>query len=167
MTFEAASLPKDSREISEDYRRAMIRVVEDLFVVMLGASIRCCSAEAVPREEAITSLVNFKGADTGALWLRCSVRQARSIAALFMGGMETNREEELLDVMRELANIIGGNIRRSLPAGVSLGNPSVNLDRTADTNDRGFPEVVRTCFEWNGEAFSLNLGRGLGGSQCS
>ena len=159
MGFELVEIAPSGHATTEAYRHAMVGVVEELFQVMLGTEVRSCRSESVLADDAITSVVTFEGRCDGAVWFRCSVRQAKAIAGLFMGGQCAVDDEALVDVMRELANIIAGNLRRSMPHGARNGAPAVHRGRQGVIGEMIYPDILQTCFEWNGEAFSLNFGR--------
>ncbi|MBI1761625.1 MAG: chemotaxis protein CheX [Acidobacteria bacterium] len=76
--------------------------------------------------EMLMGSVHLHGDWNGAVTLNCSVTLARQLAAILFGVPEQSTTlEQTQDVLGELANIVGGNIKGLLPLPSQLSLPSV------------------------------------------
>ena len=69
----------------------------------------------------------------------------------------TSVQEDVNDVLGELANIIGGNVKAMLPAGCFLSLPQVVLAPASATT---YPSAVQVCGlhgTWHGEPVSITV----------
>lgn len=74
----------------------------------------------------MTSCVQITGEWEGAIVLYCSSNFAKRAAAIAFGMEEPEVQfEEMQDILGELANIIGGNIKSLVPGSCQLSLPSV------------------------------------------
>ena len=78
--------------------------------------------------------MSITGSWTGHVVYACSTVAARRAAAAFLA-MESDEvsQEDLSDVLGELANIVGGNVKAMLPPGCFLSLPQVVLAPEAAT----------------------------------
>ena len=68
----------------------------------------------------------FAGTWKGDLVLECHWPQARCFAQRFLQTEDIDEfSEDIPSTVAELANIIAGNLKSVLPAGVSIGTPSI------------------------------------------
>ena len=131
--FTTGKLPSD--EIREkinsvDVGTTVINSVIDVFYTMLSMEIE--SIQEVPadfREEKRTvGTVSFAGDVHGLFNIQVNDTFARKMAAAMLG-IEENEigdEEEVFDVIRELSNIIGGNLKSSfVDVGLSLNSNNI------------------------------------------
>jgi chemotaxis protein CheX len=100
--------------------------------------------------------VSLTGAWDGHVLVSCSVEAARQAAAAFLG-MEPEEvgTEDMTDVMGELANIVGGNVKSMLPPATGLSLPHVVTGAGSH-----FPMTRRICElagTWQGEPFSISM----------
>jgi chemotaxis protein CheX len=74
----------------------------------------------------LMGLVHLNGDWEGIVTLNCSAALARQLAATLFGiSVQSTTSEQTQDVLGELANIVGGNIKRLLPESSQLSLPSV------------------------------------------
>jgi chemotaxis protein CheX len=74
----------------------------------------------------MTSCVQITGAWEGAVALYCTLSLGRKVAAAaFDKTLEAVADEDMQDILGELANIAGGNIKSMLPGPCQLSLPSV------------------------------------------
>jgi chemotaxis protein CheX len=111
-----------------------------------------------PREatKAVSASVSLTGAWHGHVVVTCSSEAARHAAAAFLA-MESEEvgEEDIADVMGELANIVGGNVKSMLPAATLVSLPHV----VNGANNR-FPTTRQICElagTWLDEPFSISM----------
>jgi len=110
---------------------------------------------------AVSASVSLTGGWHGHVVVSCSSGAARHAAAAFLA-MEAgeDRDEDMTDVMGELANIVGGNVKSMLPAATLVSLPHV----VNGANNR-FPTTRRICElsgTWLDEPFSISMWQGRG-----
>jgi chemotaxis protein CheX len=106
----------------------------------------------------VHSSVSITGSWSGHVVYASSTGAARRAAAAFLA-MEPDEvsEEDLSDVLGELANIVGGNVKAMLPPGAFLSLPQVVLAPAAATK---YPNAVRISGVygvWEGEPVSFSM----------
>jgi len=112
----------------------------------------------------LTACVQISGPWNGALVIRCGVDTARTAASLMLE-MESGEasDEELADVVGELANMIGGNVKALVPQPARLGLPSVVEGKEYSMHLPGSRVVSRLGFEWRGAPIVVLL---MQGGEC-
>jgi chemotaxis protein CheX len=106
----------------------------------------------------VHSSVSITGSWHGHLVYACSQLAAKKAAAAFLA-MEPEEvgQEDVSDVLGELANIVGGNVKAMLPAGCFLSLPTVVL---ASQTASYFPSAERISGlygTWDGEPVSISM----------
>ncbi|MEV6600658.1 chemotaxis protein CheX [Actinoplanes sp. NPDC051346] len=106
----------------------------------------------------VHSAVSITGTWHGHLVYACSMQAAKKSAAGFLAmGMDEVGQEDISDVLGELANIVGGNVKAMLPAGCFLSLPTVVL---APDTASYYPsaEVLSGLYGiWDGEPISITM----------
>ena len=107
----------------------------------------------------VSASVSLTGAWDGHVLVSCSAEAARHAAAAFLS-MESAEvgTEDMTDVMGELANIVGGNVKSMLPAATAVSLPHV----VNGANNR-FPTTRQICElsgTWLDEPFSISMWQG-------
>jgi chemotaxis protein CheX len=108
----------------------------------------------------VHSSVSITGAWTGYVVYACSTVAAKHAAAAFLA-MEVDEvgSEDLTDVLGELANIVGGNVKAMLPPGCFLSLPQVVL---APETTAIYPNASRISGVyglWEGEPVNVSMWR--------
>ena len=113
------------------------QTVEAVFLNMMNLEVSPSDAPWAPSHDQLTSAVHLSGVWNGALLFECDRRQACQFAGRFLS-MDPPEAvtDDVRDVLGELANMIGGNIKSAVAAGLSLSMPSVT-----DGSDYG----LRVC----------------------
>ena len=111
----------------------------------------------------VHSSVSITGSWTGHLVYASSTQAARRAAAAFLA-MEPDEvsEEDLSDVLGELANIVGGNVKAMLPPGALLSLPQVVM---APESAARFPNTERISGVyglWEDEPVSISMWQSRG-----
>jgi len=110
----------------------------------------------VPPATEVSASVSLTGAWHGHVVITCSARAARRAAAAFLA-MEPAEvsDEDMTDVMGELANIVGGNVKSMLPPATAVSLPHV----VTGASNR-FPTTRQICAlsgTWGDEPFSISM----------
>jgi chemotaxis protein CheX len=106
----------------------------------------------------VHSSVSITGSWTGHVVYASSTAAARRAAGAFLA-MEAEEvsEEDVSDVLGELVNIVGGNVKAMLPPGAHLSLPQVSL---APESTARFPNASRISGVygvWDGEPVSISM----------
>lgn len=102
-----------------------------------------------------SSWVTVTGPWNGVVVLTCAADGTADLArsVLQMGPGEEPTEEDVDDVLRELANILGGNVKSLLPGPSSLGLPETGTPPVrADDED-----TCRVTASWRGHDLAITI----------
>jgi chemotaxis protein CheX len=104
----------------------LAQIVESVFAAMLGIEAVECETPWFPGADRLTSAVHLAGDWNGAVLLECDRRQACRFAGRFLSMDPSDTVDDVVrDVLGELANMIGGNLKCVLGRGILLSMPSV------------------------------------------
>ncbi len=106
----------------------------------------------------VHSSVSITGAWQGAVVFASSTAAARQAAAAFLA-MEPDEvtQEDVSDVLGELANIVGGNVKAMLPPGCLLSLPQVVLAPDSASRYPSAVQVSGLYGTWRGEPVSVTM----------
>ena len=106
----------------------------------------------------VHSSVSITGSWTGYVVYASSIAAARRAAAAFLA-MEPDEvsDEDLSDVLGELANIVGGNVKAMLPPGAFLSLPQVVLAPEATARYPNAQRISGVYGIWDGEPVSISM----------
>jgi CheY-specific phosphatase CheX len=99
-------------------------IVESVFLAMLGLGAQRDGPPWFADPNRLTAAVHMAGNWNGALLVECSREQAAEFARRFLR-MDSPDNDVVRDVLGELANMIGGNLKCVLSRGITLSMPSV------------------------------------------
>ncbi len=88
------------------------QIVESVFITMMDLEVSPSGTPWSPSHDQLTSAVHLSGDWNGALLFECDRRQACQFAGRFLS-MEPPEavNDDVRDVLGELANMIGGNMK--------------------------------------------------------
>lgn len=106
----------------------------------------------------VHSTVSITGSWHGHLVYASSQNAARKAAAAFLA-MEPDEvgQEDISDVLGELANIVGGNVKAMLPAGCFLSLPTVVLAPDTASYYPAAERISGLYGIWDGEPVSISM----------
>ena len=106
----------------------------------------------------VHSSVSISGSWTGHVVYASSIEGAKRAAAAFLA-VETSEvsTEDLADVLGELANIIGGNVKAMLPPGCFLSLPQVVMASDSATKYPNAGRISGLYGLWDGEPVSVSM----------
>ncbi len=108
------------------YHDDLTRIVQSVFGTMMELEVTPVPAPWVHSSDAIAAAVHFVGEWRGATLVETGGPQARHFAHKFMGiPIPPAIDDDVRDVMGELANMVAGNLKSLLPHGVDISVPSV------------------------------------------
>ncbi|OJF09417.1 chemotaxis protein CheX [Couchioplanes caeruleus] len=106
----------------------------------------------------VHSTVSITGSWHGHLVYACSLQAARKSAAAFLAmEMDEVGQEDISDVLGELANIVGGNVKAMLPAGCFLSLPTVVLAPATASYYPAAEHLSGLYGIWDGEPISITM----------
>jgi chemotaxis protein CheX len=104
----------------------LAQIVESVFETMLSLEAVPCATPWFDGEGRLTSVVHLAGEWNGAVLLECNRTQACLFAGRFLSSNPPDTVDDVVrDVLGELANMIGGNMKCVLSPGIQLSMPSV------------------------------------------
>jgi chemotaxis protein CheX len=106
--------------------KELAQIVESIFAAMMNLEISECGTPWFAGGDRLTSAVHLAGDWNGAVLFECD----RSLACRFAGhflSIDTpgTVDDDVRDVLGELANMVGGNLKCILADGIQLSMPSV------------------------------------------
>jgi chemotaxis protein CheX len=102
------------------------QIVASVFETMMGLEVRPGEPRPDPPPDHVTALVHLAGERTGALLLGCDHAQACRWTGRFLGmDPPAELDTDVRDVLSELANMVGGNLKGAIAPGAQLSMPSV------------------------------------------
>ncbi len=143
--------------VSEDDLAEMVEQVWVSYLDPEGVSPLVRTGDAGQPSD-VHSSVSITGAWTGHVVYASSTVAARNAAAAFlaMDPAEVS-PEDLSDVLGELANIVGGNVKAVLPPGALLSLPQVVLAPESATKYPNAERVSGLYGRWEGEPVSISV----------
>ncbi len=164
--LEALSADEVTEKInSVDITTTVINSVIDVYYTMLSMEIE--SIQEVPpdfREEKRTvGTVSFAGDVHGMFNIQVNDSFARTMAAAMLGMEEDEieSEEEVFDVIREMSNIIGGNLKSAfVDVGLScvLSTPAITNGLDFRVEALNIIKTERLLFNCNGHTIIIDAG---------
>jgi chemotaxis protein CheX len=104
----------------------LAQIVESVFATMLGLDVGECGTPWFPNGDRLTAAVHMAGDWNGAVLLECDRRQACQFAGRFLSAETPDTVDDVVrDLLGELINMIGGNMKSVLARGIRLSMPSV------------------------------------------
>jgi chemotaxis protein CheX len=138
--------------MSQSDNESISGIAGTVFQTMLGMEIAPAEADWTPDPEAVVAQVQLTGVWNGAVVLETSKEQAREFAGAFLScPAPPDVDGDVRDVMGELANMIGGNLKSTMAHGATLSSPQVTegaapegaVDRQAFSGSNGLFWVAR------------------------
>jgi len=104
----------------------LAQIVGYVFKTMVCLEVSESGQPWNPAGDRLTATIHLAGDWKGALALECGRKQACAFAARFLSIEEPEKVDDVVrDVLGELANMIGGNLKCVLAGGLTLSMPCV------------------------------------------
>jgi CheY-specific phosphatase CheX len=137
-------MPGADASLFED---AVFSTVVNVFESILDFSPEPASYERPEAIELVTAAWHFSGGWAGATLLEMPPKLARVFTSRMLSIDPPARvDDDVIDAMGELVNIIGGNLKAILPAGVNLSLPAVVIGTDYSVRICGGDLVKRWTF---------------------
>jgi chemotaxis protein CheX len=114
---------------------SLAQIAEAVFETMLGIEIAPAEQIWEPNPEGVIALVKLTGTWNGAVTLETTKDQACDFTGAFLSLPAPDAVDgDVRDVMGELANMIGGNLKSTMAHGAHLSAPQVMAGADAETH---------------------------------
>jgi chemotaxis protein CheX len=144
--------------LTEVSAEMLAQTVESVFMNMMGLEVDRCAIPWVADANRLTASVHMEGQWNGALFFECDRWQACQFAGRFLGNEAPGAvDDDVRDVLGELANMIGGNIKFAMGKGLSLSLPSVTDAGDDSPRVSAFATQDRLSFQCADGAFWVTL----------
>jgi chemotaxis protein CheX len=111
---------------TETLTSALAQIVESVFETMISLEVTECGVPWFASSDRLTSALHLAGEWSGVVLLECDRRQACRFAGRFLSMDAPDTVDDVVrDVLGELANMIGGNLKCVLTPGIRLSMPSI------------------------------------------
>lgn len=108
----------------------LAQIVQAVFETTMNLEAFEAQSPRLPLRERLVASVELKGGWNGEVLVECGAPQACRFAGHFLGtATPACADSVVLDVLGELANVIGGNLKSMLARGIQLSLPSVAAAR--------------------------------------
>ncbi len=115
-----------TESIAHIERRELAQIVESVFATMMQTEVSESEAPLTGDGDRLTAAVHLAGEWNGAVMLECDRSQACRFAGRFLSVEAPSAvDNDVRDVLGELANMIGGNLKCMLSQGIHLSSPTV------------------------------------------
>lgn len=148
-----------------DIKTAIVNSVIDVFYTMLDMEVEAIQEEpeGFIEESRTIGSVTFAGEVDGMFNIQLNDDFAKQMTAAMLGSEvdEIESEEEVFDVIREVSNIIGGNLKSNfVDAGLScvLSTPSITNGRDFRVSPTGVIKPARFLFSHKGSVIIVEAG---------
>jgi len=126
----------------------LTQIVKSVFVTMMGLDVSPSETTWKPIGDRLTSFVQLTGDWNGAVVMECSRKQACQFAGRILSmDPPESVDDDVRDVLGELANMIGGNLKSNFTPLVRLSMPSVMDGSDYDLRICGSEVRERSAFE--------------------
>jgi chemotaxis protein CheX len=144
-----------STEISAEI---VAQIVESIFSTMMGTEVSHCDTPWLSAGDRLTSSVFLEGEWNGAVSLECTQRQACQFAGEFLSMDPPGAvDDDVRDVLGELVNMIGGNLKSAIADRTQLSMPSVVDGSNYELHLCGSGPRQSIAFEFNGGHFWVTV----------
>lgn len=134
--------------------QTLTQIIGDVFVGMVGQDIDVVSATGA--DLPMTASVAVSGEWQASVVFACSELLARHVAAKLFGIPAAEVDApDLRDVIGELVNVIGGNVKSVMPGPSVLSLPLTSLGGEWQPARPAIETTV--CLAWNGEPMRISV----------
>ena len=154
----AGSLRESLEKVSDP--RSLDRSVEEVFRLMLGADCERDPAPPVIDPGAVTAVVGFGGALSGACVFRSSGATAREIAGRMTGMTFAEIDDTVKDAVGEICNMLAGAWKGKVPelaARCGLSVPAVITGRDYKLHVQAPEFQLHHSYRFGGLGFSVTI----------
>jgi chemotaxis protein CheX len=124
------------------------QIVSSVFITMMSLEVSSCDSPWNPAGDRLTAFVHLTGDWNGAVLLECNRRQACIFAGRILSMDPPDAvDDDVRDVLGELSNMIGGNMKSGMATGVRLSMPTVMEGNDYELHICGSQVLERLAFQ--------------------
>lgn len=136
----------------------LAQIVKSVFITMMSLDVSPSDTSWQPTGDRLTSFVQLTGDWNGAVIVECSRRQACQFAGRILSmDPPESVDDDVRDVLGELANMIGGNLKSNFSPRVRLSMPSVMDGSDYDLRICGSEVRERSAFQCSDGTFWVTV----------
>jgi hypothetical protein len=130
-------------------------IAQDAWIALVGEEEVLVPLPGEPVADPLSSWVDVVGPWTGSVVLTTGRRTAEELtrALLREHSLEVLEDEDVVDAFGEIANVVGGNVKATLPGSSGLSLPDVG-DAPVPRNPE---DVCRVDLLWRGQTVSISV----------
>ena len=133
--------------VTRVHRKDLETVVASVFATMMGLEVWPSDAPCPSSGGMLTAAVYLTGEWSGAAYVHAEPEQACGFAGRFLGMPTPDKvDDDVRDVMGEIANMVAGNLKCALSPGIRVSIPSVTDGADYSLRVCGAHVVCRTGF---------------------
>ncbi|MCO5166315.1 MAG: chemotaxis protein CheX [Planctomycetes bacterium] len=131
----------------QSLEREVVSIAQGVWSMILGLELRPLASVPAANGPAVVGRVGISGAWEGQVTLRCPAAMAARAASILFGVTpNAAAPDQTRDVVGELTNVLGGNIKALLPEPCRLSLPAVDEEQAARAPTRAVVvEVALSC----------------------
>ena len=143
--------------LTEISAEMLTQVVQSVFISMMDLEALPVGSSWLPSEHRVRFSVQITGGWHGTLLFECSRQEAYKFAARFLSiNLPEVTDDAVNDVVSEIANMIGGNVKCAMGTGLSLSLPSI-MEDGCDPSAGNVDCVSRLAFQCLEGRFCVTL----------
>ena len=143
---------------NEFHADLVTEIVQSIFSTMIGLDVSVSDTPWSSKGDRLTSTVYLEGDWNGAVSFECSGEHACQIAGHFMAAEPPAAvDDDVRDVLGELANMIGGNVKSVIATDVRLSLPSVIDGSNYELHVCGSDTSEKMAFQFPGGVFWVSV----------
>jgi len=144
--------------LTEVSMEMLSEIVKSVFITMMDLELIDSDKAWHPGGDRLTSFVQLAGEWNGAVMLECSRKQACHFAGRILAmDPPESVDDDVRDVLGELANMIGGNMKCGMSSGVRLSMPTVLDGSDYDLHVCGSQVQERIAFQCDDSHFWVTV----------
>ncbi len=148
--------------VENELTQPFIESTKAVFSMMLGCTIELGAttrSSAFRSSHDLSGIIGFSGTMQGTVVISIDQQVAFSAAEMFLGNRPTEIDDEVRDMVGELANMIGGNAKERIPVtGILLGLPTVISGKGHRVSFEPGTHVEHISFETPWGPLSVEIG---------
>ncbi len=152
-----------------ELNESFIESTKAVFSMMLGCTVELAAATRSTNFKSshdLSGIIGFSGALQGTVVISVDQEVAFSAAEMFLGTRPTEIDDEVRDMVGELANMIGGNAKERIPiTGILLGLPTVISGKGHRVSFEPGAHIEHMAFETPWGPLSVEIGMRVPGTK--
>jgi len=146
-------------EAEQYLQPALEDFIRNYFLLVYDVPVEFIPSLVIDEGKTIEGVIHILGGWNGSLTLHCTPEAAGTLAQTMFGTDEELPEEVVSDCIREMTNVIGGNLKALLGEGSVLSIPKAFLHEHSPQVQPETEEAMSVIFTFKGRRVTLTLHR--------